>query len=162
MDTVTADAEQLPAAAKSWREDLTNRYSAWTQFREGLQQYIQTATEVHTRVETEIVAQPIGVHLKELDASKNKLQVIVFRMYIDSAFILYVTVEDKTNYIPKGRRPHCKKDNNYHEGSEYTEYLFTHTANLLYIIASLVSFHAISKKCIQTAPCSKTLVSSRE
>lgn len=78
VDTVTADAEQLPAAAKSWREDLTNRYSAWTQFREGLEQYIQSATEVHTRVETEIVAQPIGIHLKELDVFKNELQVIVF------------------------------------------------------------------------------------
>ena len=78
VDTVTADAEQLPAAAKSWREELTSRYSAWAKFREGLEQYIQTATELHTRLETEIDAQPIGVFLKDLAAFQKELEVSVF------------------------------------------------------------------------------------
>ena len=78
MDTVTADAEQLPAAANSWREELTSRYNAWTQFREGLEQYIHCTTDLHTRVENEIDAQPIGVFLKDLDAFRNELEVSFF------------------------------------------------------------------------------------
>ena len=81
VDTVTADAEQLPAAAKSWGEELTSRYSAWTQFREGLEQYIQSATDLHTRVENEIDAQPIEVFVKDLDAFKKKLKVSFFDLF---------------------------------------------------------------------------------
>ena len=75
VDTATADAEQLPAAAKSWRDDLGNRYNAWTQFREGLGQYIQSATDLSSRVETEINARPIRVFLDDLEAFKQELEV---------------------------------------------------------------------------------------
>lgn len=78
VDTATADAEQLPAAAKSWRDDLASRYNAWTQFREGLGQYTQSAADLGTRVETEIDARPIGVFLKDLDAFKKELKVTFY------------------------------------------------------------------------------------
>ena len=81
VDTATADGKRLLQTTKSWGEELTSRYNAWTQFKEGLEQYLQSATDLHTRVENEIDAQPIEVFVKDLDAFKKKLKVSFFDLF---------------------------------------------------------------------------------
>ena len=81
VDDVTADAKQFPADARSWRQGLTSRYNAWTRFRKGLEQYIQSVTDLRTRVGTEIDAQPFWVFLKDLDVFKKVLKVRFFNAW---------------------------------------------------------------------------------
>ena len=47
--------------------------SGLMQFREGLEQYIQSVTDLRTRVGTKIDAQPFWVFLKDLDVFKKVL-----------------------------------------------------------------------------------------
>ena len=67
------------------------------QFREGLEQYIQSVTDLRTRVGTEIDAHPFWVLLKDLDAFEKVLKVRFFHAW--AIYVLHILSFSTHNYV---------------------------------------------------------------
>ena len=74
-EAATADTESLLSAAVAWREQLSQRHSAWHVFKFELQRVSAEVCDIHGQLTVGVDSRPFGDFVGDLTALQAQLQV---------------------------------------------------------------------------------------